>query len=162
MPRRRSAQSQAPEPGTARLAALRLLGRRDYTSAEITTRLLDRGHHAAEAESAVAALISDGAIDDRRTAFAHVRTAARIKGRGTHRIRRELEARGVDAAVIADALGQLSPDDDRAAIARILARRRTATPPAPEDRRRLFQQLMRRGFSADVIAKALAFDPDDL
>jgi regulatory protein len=161
MPRRRSDESQAPEPGTARLAALRLLGRRDYSAAEIRTRLLDRGHNPAEVESAVTSLVGDGAIDDRRTAFAHVRTAARIKGRGTHRIRRELEARGISAGIIADALAQLSPDDDRAAIARILARRRT-TPSDPGERRRLFQQLMRRGFSADIIAKALAFDPDDL
>lgn len=162
MPRRRSDASRASPPGTPRLAALRLLGRRDYSAAEITTRLVDRGYEPADVDAVVAALVADGAIDDRRTAFAHVRTAARIKGRGAHRIRRELEARGIAAAVITEAMAQVSPEDDRTAIARLLARRRRTSPIPPDERRRLFAQLMRRGFAADAIARALDVDPEEL
>jgi len=161
MQRRRSAGAESPPTGSPRLAALRLLGRRDYSSSEVTTRLLERGYAADDVDTAVRALVSDGAIDDRRTAFAHVRTAARVKGRGTHRIRRELEARGIDGPIIRDALEQLSPDDDRDALRRLLARRRLPTPLPPEHRRRLFQQLLRRGFSVDLIARTLAVDPED-
>lgn len=161
MSRRRSEASRASAPGTPRLAALRLLGRRDYSAAEITTRLVERGYEATDVETTITALVADGAIDDRRTAFAHVRTAARVKGRGAHRIRRELEARGIAAGVIADAMAQISPDDDRAAIERLLARRRHTRPIPPDERRRLFQQLMRRGFAADAIARALEFESEE-
>ena len=162
MTRRRSDDAQAPPQGSPRLAALRLLGRRDYSAAEITTRLTERGYAADDVEAIVTALVADGAVDDRRTAFAHVRTAARIKGRGTHRIRRELERRGIAASVIRDALAQLSPEDDLAAIQRQLTRRRRPGPLAPADRRRLFQQLLRRGFPADLIARALDVDPEEI
>jgi regulatory protein len=99
MPRGRPG-APGPPPGTPRLAALRLLGRRDYSSTELTTRLVDRGYAVDDVRTAIEALVADGTIDDRRTAFTHVRTAARVKGRGAHRIRRELEARGIDDAVI--------------------------------------------------------------
>jgi regulatory protein len=147
--------------GTARLAALRLLGRRDYSAAEITTRLIDRGYAADDVHAAVRTLNDEGAIDDRRTAFAHVRTAARVKGRGGHRIRRELEGRGIAAPLIGEALEQLTPDDDLDAIRRWLTRRRLPLPPPPDQRRRLFAQLLRRGFAASLISKALAFTPSD-
>ena len=164
MSRRRGDRDQpaTPPSGSARLAALRLLGRRDYSSAELTTRLIDRGYPVDEVHAAIEQLTADRAIDDRRTAFAHVRQAARIKGRGTHRIRRELEARGLPPAIVRDALEQVSPDDDAAAIKRFLARRGRPGPLEPAERRRLFQQLLRRGFPADLIGRALALDlPDE-
>jgi len=161
MSRGRPDGARGSPPGTPRLAALRLLGRRDYSAAEITTRLVERGYAAAEVRTAVEALAADGAIDDRRTAFAHVRTATGVKGRGIHRIRRELEARGIAPAVVGEALAQLSPDDGAAAIRRLIDRRRLARPIPPDERRRLFQQLLRRGFPAALIARALDVDPDE-
>jgi regulatory protein len=161
MPSRTTTGGSGPPSGPPRLAALRLLGRRDYSAAELTTRLVDRGYGADDVRAAIDALTADGTIDDRRTAFAHVRTAARVKGRGTHRIRRELEARGIAAPIIREALEQLSPDDDLAAIRRLLERRRVPHPMPPDQRRRLFAQLIRRGFSASLVARALDVDPSD-
>jgi regulatory protein len=138
-----------------------LLARRDYTASEITQRLLDRGYAVDDVGPAVATLTDDGTIDDRRTALAHVRTAARIKGRGALRIRRELEARGIAPLLVREALDQLSPDDDLLAIQRLLERRRVPRPIPADQRRRLFQQCLRRGFPADLVARALAFDPTD-
>lgn len=163
MQRRRAGRDGSPAPpsGSPRLAALRLLGRRDYTASELTSRLLDRGYSSDDVRAAVEQLTLDRAIDDRRAAFAHVRQAAAIKGRGTHRIRRELEARGVLPTIVGEALGQLTPDDDLAAIRRFLARRTGPEALTPRDRRRLFQQLLRRGFPGALIARALAMDPPD-
>jgi regulatory protein len=164
MTRRRAGRDvpATPPSGTPRLAALRLLGRRDYSAQELMTRLTDRGYPIADVQAAIEQLTTDRAIDDRRTAFAHVRQAARIKGRGTHRIRRELEARGIPAAIVRDALEQLSPDDDAAAIKRFLARKHRPGPLDPAERRRLFQQLLRRGFPAALIGRTLNFDlPDE-
>jgi regulatory protein len=144
-----------------RAAALRLLGRRDYTRAELTSKLTTRGYPAAPVRDVLAGLAADGLVDDRRAAGAHVRTASRIKGRGRQRIARELAARGVDEDVAADALGQIDPDDERAALRRLLARSPLPPHPTPADRRRVFQRLIRRGFSADLIARALRYRPDE-
>jgi regulatory protein len=154
MPWRRP--SDAPPPsGSARLAALRLLGRREYTASEIEERLLAKGYPAEEVASAITALRADRTIDDARVAHTHVRTASAIKGRGRLRIRRELEARGIDKTIIEAATADLTKEDERSAIERFVQRRTAGRPLEQADRRRLYQQLIRRGFSADSVMRAL-------
>ena len=157
---RRTTRRTDPPSGSPRTAALRLLGRRDYSAAEITRRLVERGYAREAVEAAVADLEAGGIIDDRRAAEVHVRTASRLKGRGALRIRRELEARGIRAEAIDYALAGLSPDDDRAAIRRFLERK--PPPDTPQVRRRLFQQLVRRGFSPALVAAELRIDAREL
>jgi regulatory protein len=154
---RRPARPATPQPaprGALRLAALRLLGRRDYTSAEIARRLLDRGFLPEDVATTVAALVADGSLDDARTARSHVRVALHAKGRGRLRILAELRARGIDDAVAREALSDLSPDDDQRAIERFVARRCPAGV-LPGDRDRVFRQLLRRGFPAEAISRVL-------
>jgi regulatory protein len=140
---------------------LRLLGRRDYTHTELSAKLTTRGYPGDVVREILAQLAADRLVDDRRAAAAHVRTASRIKGRGRQRIARELTARGVDEDVAADALGQISPDDERAVLRRLLTRSPLPPHPTPADRRRLFQRLVRRGFSIDLVAKMLRYGPDE-
>jgi regulatory protein len=147
-------RSDAPAPD-ARTLAVRLLTRRDYTTVELRRKLLERGCPAEEADASIADLTSQGLLDDRRIAAAHVRTSARIKGRGRLRIRRELEERGIPRALAQELLAELPEDDEAAAIDRFLARKRFPAKPTPVERRRAFQQLLRRGFGADAIATAL-------
>ena len=132
-----------------------MLSRRDYTAAELRAKLIDKDCEAAEVDALIRMLIQDGLLNDRRTAAAHVRTASQIKNRGRLRIRRELEARGIDRAAITDVLAEVPDTDDAAGIETFLLRKRL--PPILEagQRRRLFGQLMRRGVSADAIGKAL-------
>lgn len=140
---------------SARSLALRLLGRRDYTAAELRQKLVDRETPPDDAEAVIAQLQAEGLVDDRRAAAAHVRTAANLKLRGRGRIARELAARGVDAEVAGEALGSLPPETDAEAIAKILARKRLPARLSQPERRRIFQHLLRRGFSADAISRAL-------
>ena len=135
---RASAGPSAPPTGSAYTAALRLLGRRDYTSAEVTTRLVDRGYSADDVTAAVERLIADRSLDDRRTADAHVRTAARLKGRGRIRIKQELLARGIPPSVVSDALSGLSADDDARAIAEFLRKKRVPAKLSAAEHRRVF------------------------
>jgi regulatory protein len=146
----------APPPGSSRLAALRLLGRRDYSIAELTSRLLDRGHDPAEVELVIVALRGEGLLDDDRVARAHARTASTIKGRGRHRIRREIEARGIDRHVAELATAGLSGDEEAATLRRLIERKTRGQVLDAASRQRLFQQLLRRGFSAAAIGAALA------
>jgi regulatory protein len=154
--------SAAPPPsGSARTAVLRLLARRDYTKAELTERLLARGYAEPAVDSALRALEADGTVDDRRAARAHVRTASRVKGRGRLRIARELDARGIARDIARDALDTLSPADDTEAVRRFLQKRRVPRQLSPADRRKIFQQLLRRGFAVDTIARALTSDGNE-
>jgi len=139
----------------ARATALRLLTRRDYTTKELRTKLLDRDLPEAEVTAVLADLADAGVVNDRRVAEAFVRVASTLKGRGRLRISRELEQRGVDRAIIRDALAALPVDDETAAIRRFLDKKHLPVRLSPAEHRRVFGQLVRRGFSADLIAKAL-------
>jgi regulatory protein len=160
MPRRRlgtddEAGAVRPEV-SPRTLALRYLARRDYTSRELQKKLVDRGVDPDEAASLVESLKTSAFIDDRRAAAAHVRTASRVKGRGPRRIQLELEARGVDKQTITEALREIPAEEVDEALARIVSRKLGARSPTPEERDRLFRHLMRRGFAASAIQKALA------
>ena len=144
-----------------RIAALRLLGRRDYTVAELTERLEQRGYDDDAIAELTKAFRADRTLDDRRVAETHVRSASRIKRRGRLRIERELLARGIDRSAAQNAVATLSSDDDLAAIRQILARKRVPQHLDPAARRRLFQHLMRRGFSGDAISKVLGRRDED-
>lgn len=161
VPRGRRRDAEPPAPSTVRSTALRLLGRRDLTRSELIARLTDRGYLTDDIELAVTRLAEERFLDDRRTALAHARTASKVKGRGRVRIRRELEARGVSSDLIKDALDQVPPDDDLEAVRRFLARKGVTATPDPAERRRLFQQLVRRGFSIELVSKALKYRPDE-
>lgn len=136
-------------------AALALLGRRDYTAAELRTRLIDKEYPRDEVEQVIADLIEDRTINERRVAAAHIRTASQIKGRGRLRIRQELAARGVDRHLADELIAELPPEDESAAITRFLARKRFPASPTQAERQKIYQQLLRKGFTGEAISKAL-------
>lgn len=139
----------------ARVVALRLLTRRDYTISELRSKLLDRELPEADVTAALDDLSAAGLLNDRRVAQSFVRVAATLKGRGRHRIARELEHRGVDRGIIRDTLANLPVTDEAASIRKFLERKRLPARLTPAEHRRVFGQLLRRGFSADLIAAAL-------
>jgi regulatory protein len=132
-----------------------MLTRRDYTAAELRAKLLDREYEEPDVASAIADLTRDGFVNDRRVATSFVRVASALKGRGRHRIERELEHRGVDKAIVREAMATLPVADEMASIRRFLDRKKLPARLNPAEHRRIFGQLMRRGFSADLIAKAI-------
>ncbi len=160
--RRRAPSPAGPPTTTARTAALLLLGRREYTARELREKLIARGHDPADADRAVAELRADGSVNEERLAAAFIRTAVAVHRRGRHRIARELEARGIARPLIDRLLADLAPDDESAAIAEVLRRRRWPADPSLADRRRMFQHLLRRGFSTDAIGTALKTRREDL
>jgi regulatory protein len=158
---RRFPRSDEPPTGDPRTLALRLLTRRDYTTAEIDRKLTDRGYEPDTIADVIQSLTRAGLLDDRRVAAAHVRTSSRIKGRGKLRIARELEARGIGRALARELTADLSADDESASLARVMARMRVPATMDRQTRQRIFGRLLRRGFSADAVSKALRFRPDD-
>src|SRR5437016_4090955 len=155
MPVRRKTNAEDQPPPKARALALRLLARRDYTTAELRRKLNDRGCVAEDVGETLRALASSGLLDDRRAAAAHVRSGLAIKGRGRLRLKRELQHRGVAESTIRELTGTVTPEDEAAMIERILVRKRVPPRLSAAEHRRIFQQLMRRGFSPDAIATGL-------
>lgn len=131
------------------------MARRDYTSAELSTRLIDRGYAAEDVADALQYLIANGSVNDARVAAAHVRTSTRVKGRGRLRVKAELMARGLSRQAIDEALSAVETGDERDAVLRILKRKRYPERPTLADRQRMYQHLLRRGFPGELIRNVL-------
>ena len=142
---------------TAYIDGLQLLGRRELSVQQLRDRLLARQHAPEDVERALALLIENRALDDARVAAAYARTALKVKGRGRLRVRRELQAMGIDGEVASAALAEAFADVDERSLVNDAIRKklrgRTITTPA--EYARLFQHLVRQGFSPAVIASAL-------
>ena len=158
----RGRAGKAPEhpdsPEAARRAALLLLGRRDYASGELLTKLTVSGYTQEAAQAAVSALQEERLLDDSRFLDNFVRAHAG-RGQGPARIRQELAVLGFAAAEIQAAL-EAGPDF--AALCReVRARKFGAQPPASwAERGRQGRFLQYRGFSSDDIRLATGQDPD--
>jgi regulatory protein len=138
--------------------ALKLLGRRDLSAADLRTRLLDREHPPEEIEAAISRLTEAGVINDGRLARAYARTASKVKGRGRLRVARELQEMGIGRDVIAEAVAEVYGDaDERAMIDRAVQKklRGAAKPNTVQERARLYQFLMRQGFTPAAVSAAL-------
>lgn len=143
---------------SAYLDGLRLLARRELSVAGLRARLEDREHPPEEIDAAIAHLLETRALDDARVAKAYARTACKVKGRGRLRIARELQVMGIAKDVAAEALGEVFGDvDERSLIAKALQKKlrgRTKITDRAEYGR-LYQYLMRQGFSPAAVAAAL-------
>jgi regulatory protein len=143
---------------SAYLDGLRLLARRELSVAGLRARLEDREHPREEIDAAIAHLLETRALDDSRVARVHARTASKVKGRGRLRVARELQVMGIAKDVAAEALGEVFGDlDERALIAKALQKKlhgRTKITDRAEYAR-LYQYLMRQGFSPAAVTVAL-------
>jgi regulatory protein len=142
----------------ARRVALALLTRRDFSCAELRTRLQALGVHPVTIDETIAALREERALDDAR--FAESYAAGRAaRGQGPLRIERELRDRGVAAELIEVALAAAA---DWAVLASNVRARRFGpeVPEEPAERARQARFLQYRGFSSDHIRLALGPDLD--
>jgi regulatory protein len=149
--------------------ALQLLARRELSEKQLRDRLTDRGHPAAEIARVVEHMLETKSLDDARVARAYARTAAGVKGRGRLRVMRELNAMGIARDVATEALAEVFADvDERALIAKALQKKMRGRPriSSAAEHARLYQFLMRQGFTPAGIAAALRTvggrrDPDE-
>ena len=151
------AHRKVPTP-PALTDALRLLAGRELSVAECRARLIDREHSPEAVDAAIEQLIETRALDDGRVANAYARTAVNVKGRGRLRVLHELHAKGiardVAAAAVANVFGDL---DERTLVDRAIQKklRHRPQPVSPAEHARLYQHLMRQGFSPGAVTDAL-------
>jgi len=161
--RRRRADRSAPatlapdDPSGVRLAALRLLNRRDYCAAELVARLVERGADKQLAAEVVAGLGRERMVDDARYAENFVAWHAG-RGQGPIRIAHELKELGVAATMVDEAV-DASSATWRERCAKVRRRRFGDEPPTEwKERGRQARFLQYRGFSADQVRAALGHD----
>ena len=147
--KRKRAQSRSvppPERDPIDLAA-RALHHRDRSRRELDERLARAGVGAEERADALDTLERVGYVDDAR--FAAARAAALAgRGYGDEAIRHDLAVHGIDAEGVADAIGRLAPELDRAeaVVARLGCSRKTAL------------YLARKGFGEEAVETAVRTD----
>ncbi|MBA3886707.1 MAG: RecX family transcriptional regulator [Acidobacteria bacterium] len=142
----------------AYLDGLKLLARRELSVAGLRARLADREHAPEDIDAAVDRLLETRALDDRRVARAHARTALAVKGRGRLRVARELHALGIEKDIAAEAVADVFGDtDERALIDKALQKKLRGRPriASTAEHARLYQYLMRQGFTPAGVVAAL-------
>ena len=135
-----------------------MLARRELTVEGVRSRLREREYSEAEISTAIDRLLETGALDDVRVALAYARTAATVKGRGRLRVARELQAMGIARQTAAEAIAEVFGDlDERAMIAKAVQKKLRGRTKLRDqgERARLYQFLMRQGFSPAAVADAL-------
>ncbi|HEY9315593.1 regulatory protein RecX [Williamsia sp.] len=157
-----ASRSLSSSPGASAYdAALRLLGVRARSQAELRGRLQDKDFPPPEIDSVMERLDRAGLLDDADFAEQWVRSRHLHSGKGRTALRHELRQKGVVDTVIEQAVGQVDDNSERERAAELL-RRKTSRLSAEDvseresrdkHTRRLVAMLARRGY-----APSLAFD----
>jgi regulatory protein len=152
----------------ARARAFDLLARRAWTEHELSARLRRHGASEALARAVVADLVARGYVDDAEFARAWAQARARGRKIGRVRLQRELAAKGVAPALIAEGVEAAFAEVGEGERAREAGRRRLATLVTTGDAARaparLRDFLLRRGYPAAVvrdIVRELTGAPDE-
>ena len=144
----------------ARLAALRLLNRRDYGIRELEARLAERGFEAATVAIVVESLVQEKLLDDARYASHFVAYHAN-RGQGPVRIAHELREAGVAAELIMATVDARSADWRRR-CAEVRRKRFGAREPVSwAERGKQARFLTQRGFNADQVRAAVGRQVDE-
>ena len=160
-PRKTFTPRKEVEPGSldldaAREAGLAILTRTQKSVFEIEQALIKKGATAEVAGAVAERFVEVQLLDDARLATAIVNTRVALKGESARAIRRELDRRGLSA--YADrALAELDRDAEfenasELAIARM---RRLVSLDRETRMRRLSSYLARKGYSGDVVGRAI-------
>lgn len=121
-----------------------LVGRRDYSSRELTERLLRDGYARSVVEEIVARAVEVGIVDDARYGAAFARSKV-LAGWGRVKIERELSRRGVEPTEVPGWPEEfLSADDERVRALALASRRRLT---GKNDYQKLVRFLCGRGFA---------------
>ncbi|MEE4173465.1 MAG: regulatory protein RecX [Xanthomonadales bacterium] len=132
--------------------ALRYLGRREHSVAELEGKLRQRGVQGEALEEAMAFLLDHDLVSDERYAEAWARSRVQ-KGYGPARIRAELRRKGVSDALVAQALEPY--DEAWYDEALRWAERKHRGALDEKARARLYRGGMNRGFSHDQVMRAI-------
>ena len=138
--------------------ALRLLGGREHSRAELERKLGKYEEEPGQIERVLDELQAKGFISEQRVVDSVLHRRAQRLGAG--RIRQELHAKGIDGELVAQALQQLR-GTEVARAREVWKRKFDAAPQDASERGRQSRFLAARGFGGDVIQRVLGHTGDD-
>ena len=150
-------------PDACYLAAIRILKYRFNSEAELRRKLRGKKFEKDEIEDAIERLRREKWLDDERFAGAFVRTRANQRI-GKARIRRELQAAGVEGSTAADALAaNVDPEREAESLGELCRKRARALVrrhgedylTTPAGRNKLAVYLLKQGYDAALVDEAL-------
>ena len=142
----------APPPISLKGRALRYLAAREHSRAELLRKLAPHAQEPGEIERVLDELQAKGFISAERVAASLLhRRSARL---GDARIRQELQSKGLDADIVAQALEQLRGTERQRAQA-VWQRKFGLPAPDAAGRARQMRFLLGRGFSSDVVRRVV-------
>ena len=143
--------SEKPDtPAELRARALRFLVRREHSRAELERKLAPHAESPEALNAVVDLLLSKKHLSDER--FAEERARSLSRKYGAARIRQDLKARGVADEIA----GRVSETGDLERAKAILARKYRDAAATREEQARRARFLQSRGFSYEVIRRALS------
>lgn len=139
--------------------ALRLLAQREHSRAELQRKLASHEETPGELAQALDELQAKGFIDEQRVIESVIhRRAARL---GASRVRQELQAKGLPAEAVAQAVGELRGSEVERA--REVWRKKFGQAPADAAQRaKQMRFLAARGFGGEAIRRVVAGADEDV
>jgi regulatory protein len=140
-------------------SAFRILARRDHTRKELAVKLRQKGHDRTATESALARCRELGYLDDAKTAAIIARHLV-DSGYGPLRVRQTLGQKGLDDALIEQALAYCGDDETQVLSAQRMLEKKASRLRREVDpwkrRQKAYRFLAGRGFSSAIINRAIA------
>lgn len=146
-------------PREARLAAMRLLTRREHSCQELSQKLRHKGFDRSLVEEIIAGLQNEGLVSDERFAESFMRSRIN-KGYGPTRIIHELRQRGVSGQIIAVTVIEDDPEWYELASKVREKRFGKVLPQTMADKARQQRFLQYRGFGQQYLKYAFSKDPE--
>ena len=144
----------------AKRRALHILERSDRTEQELREKL-SKNYLPEVVDAAVEYVKSYHYIDDHRYAVNYLNSRGRVKS--SRQVEQELlYKKGISKAVLEEAREEAEPQDEREQIRRWIEKKHIdPVNAAPEEKRRFYQFLRRRGFRSSDILAELRENPSD-
>ncbi|HSH31427.1 MAG TPA: RecX family transcriptional regulator [Candidatus Saccharimonadales bacterium] len=134
--------------------ALSYLSYRKRSGRELRDHLVGKEHDKTTVDQVIGDLTAKGLLSDGDFAGAWIRDRQNLKPRSKRRLEQELRQKGLEPAVISEALSGISEQDEREALAAIIRRKQAQA--KYQDERKLVQYLVAQGFSYQLIKAVLA------
>lgn len=145
--------SKHADPQKAALnTAANVLQYRNRSKKALLERLLEKGIEEEHAQYAVTRLEELGYLND-ETFACDLAESLKNRGYGRRRVKEELWRKKLEPHAVEAALEQFEADEDQ--LEAFIAKKLGDTPPQPKDIKRVYDALIRRGFSWDEARQAM-------
>lgn len=129
----------------------------EHCQQDVRQKLQDGGMWGDDAEEVIAALISEGFINEERYAIAFVTGKLRINRWGKIKIKHHLKAKGISDYCIRKALNELQDEEYFQALQKVISAKihKPADELTFQESQKLFSFCLSRGFESEVITRVL-------